>query len=71
MLYRELFLQLVLDVSNNLFSGSIPPLLFANNSDILTFCAVNNCLDTVLPETLCQATALESLILDGMGSNTK
>ena len=55
-----------IDVSGNSFNGLLPTAIFQSNS-LQTFAAASNCLDGSLPtRAMCQATSLESLVLDGL-----
>lgn len=57
----------ILDLSDNSFTGDIPSDIFkANNLEYLVL--VNNCFHGSLPLTICDATALISLNLDGLTS---
>jgi Leucine-rich repeat (LRR) protein len=58
-----------IDLSNNQFTGSLPRVFFANKSaNLETFIALSNCLTGSLPESICQATQLVDLILDGLST---
>ena len=55
-----------IDVSNNQITGSIPSVLFGPNLQELA--AASNCLDSVIPEEICNARKLRVIVLDGMHS---
>jgi hypothetical protein len=56
-----------LDVSNNMFTGELPSELFTVET-IQTVAAVANCLSASLPPTICKASNLATLALDGVSS---
>lgn len=55
----------VVDLSNNLLTGSIPASVFALDS-IIVIALVKNCLTTTLTTDMCGATRLTVLALDGL-----
>jgi Leucine-rich repeat (LRR) protein len=57
-----------LDISNNKFSGSLPPAFFENATSLQTFAATSNCITGRLPIELCQMQSLVSLSLDGLST---
>jgi Leucine-rich repeat (LRR) protein len=58
------------DLSNNQFTGSLPSHFFEEKSvSLVTFAALSNCLTGSLPESLCQATKLVDLIMDGLSTS--
>ncbi|RYH18154.1 hypothetical protein EON65_27540 [archaeon] len=56
-----------IDVSRNFFTGTIPGHFF-HLPELTSFSAFSNCLHGTLPEDICQATALNSLVLDGVST---
>ena len=63
---------IVIDLSNNQLSGSIPNEFFINNYQINSFAIASNCLTGTIPgsDTLCTATNLIALSLDGLSTAT-
>jgi hypothetical protein len=59
----------IVDVSANLFSGSIPIDIIARNS-ITIFASVRNCLTGSLSSELCNAKELRTLALDGLHASS-
>jgi len=57
----------VLDVSNNLFSGTIPALVF-EFPDLNVFAADSNCFSGFLPDNICKSTTLNTLSLTSLTS---
>jgi len=57
-----------LDLSRNMLAGSISPHLFRIPS-LELFGVSLNCLSEELPESICQATRLQYLYLDGLGGS--
>lgn len=57
-----------IDISGNLFTGSLPHLLFAL-PQLRTVSAGNNCFGGSLPSSICNATWLNTIALDGLGRN--
>jgi len=57
----------IIDISMNRFRGSLPPSVFSSPK-LRVFAAAANCISGSLPSTLCMATSLEVLVLDGLGS---
>jgi Leucine-rich repeat (LRR) protein len=55
-----------LDLSDNLFSGSIPPPLFIPRLQSLSLSL--NCFEQTLPHTICNATGAFVMSMDGLGS---
>jgi hypothetical protein len=56
-------------LSNNQFTGSLSQSFFIDKSpNLQTFIALSNCLTGSLPESLCEASKLISLILDGLST---
>ena len=53
------------DISDNRFSGTLPASVFTLPS-LEVFAATTNCFTGALPETICNATRLETLVLDGL-----
>ena len=55
------------DISNNLFSGTLSlDTLWTRYSTLQSFAANTNCLQATLSNLVCEATSLENLILDGL-----
>jgi Leucine-rich repeat (LRR) protein/uncharacterized membrane protein len=54
-----------IDVSNNLFTGSLVGSFFSSQTLLKTFAAVNNCLEGTIPEEICNLEHLTALALDG------
>ena len=59
----------VVDLSDNLFTGSIPELYFLGRLEV--FSAINNCIRGDLPGSLCNASTLVTLAADGVGAASK
>jgi len=57
----------ILDVSGNLFSGSIPSALFSL-PNLRTVALTRNCFSGELPATICNTSILEQIIMDGLSS---
>jgi hypothetical protein len=57
-----------IDISNNQFSGSLPPSFFINATAVISFAATSNCLSGSLPTEICYMTNLHSLSLDGLST---
>jgi len=57
----------VVDLSNNAFSGSLSPYFFLLPK-LDTFASSANCFNGTLPQSICNATKLKSLSLDGLSS---
>jgi Leucine-rich repeat (LRR) protein len=60
-------LLLNLDVSDNLFSGSIPSTLFLPHLQSISLSL--NCFEHELPSTICEAMDAEVISMDGLGSS--
>ena len=58
----------VLDVSYNLFTGKLSKTLLDSQSLIEFLGATMNCLDLEISDSICMASNLRNLHLDGMGS---
>jgi Leucine-rich repeat (LRR) protein len=56
-----------IQLNNNQFTGILPTEVF-RLPQLLTFAAVSNCFHGQLPDNLCRARTLRSLILDGFGT---
>jgi Leucine-rich repeat (LRR) protein/uncharacterized membrane protein len=54
-----------IDVSNNLFTGSLVGSFFSSHTLLKTFAAVNNCLEGTIPVEICNLEYLTALALDG------
>ena len=61
----DLKLLTTVDISDNRFSGTLPASVFTLPS-LEVFAATTNCFTGALPETICNATRLETLVLDGL-----
>jgi hypothetical protein len=59
-----------IDISQNIISGSIPSEIFEIKS-LKTFAAVKNCIEGVLPLSMCNCSGLTTLALDGLKSADK
>jgi hypothetical protein len=59
----------VLSLAQNYFTGKIPSSLFS--SSLYDVSISNNCLDSSIPETVCNSSSLYSLNIDGLRSNCK
>lgn len=59
----------ILDISDNIFSGTLPGPLFAL-PQLKTVAASNCCLNGGLPRNLCESSTLEVLILDGLSGDS-
>jgi Leucine-rich repeat (LRR) protein/uncharacterized membrane protein len=57
-----------IDVSNNLFTGSLVGSFFSSQTFLETFAAVNNCLEGTIPVEICNLEYLTALALDGMST---
>jgi Leucine-rich repeat (LRR) protein len=57
----------VIQLNDNQLTGTIPAAVF-NLPGLVTFAAVSNCFSGTLPDNVCGATHLHSLIIDGMSS---
>lgn len=55
----------IFDVSKNRIRGSIPTEAFLN-SNISVFASSLNCMDGTIPSSICQASSLQKLVLDGL-----
>jgi uncharacterized membrane protein len=58
-----------IDVSNNLFTGSLVGSFFSSQTSLRTFAAVNNCLKATIPVDICNLESLTYLSLDGMSTS--
>jgi hypothetical protein len=58
-----------IDVSDNRFSGSLPPEIF-NIDSLLSFAAISNCITGIIPTNICDMKSLASLALDGLHAAT-
>lgn len=56
------------DISTNRFTGTLPSELF--QTSLVTFVASSNCFSGTLPASLCNATNLEALLLDGLSTSS-
>jgi Leucine-rich repeat (LRR) protein len=59
---------LMVDVSNNAFTGTLSSTLFTKNTALKIFSAAMNCLSGTIPETICDAVDLEVVGLSGLTS---
>jgi uncharacterized membrane protein/Leucine-rich repeat (LRR) protein len=57
-----------IDLSNNLFTGSLASSFFSSQTSVETFAAVNNCLEGTIPVEICKLEHLTVLALDGMST---
>ena len=57
------------DVSGNAFESSIPAAIFETET-LKTFAAASNCLSGQISAAICRATALETLVLDGLSAGS-
>jgi hypothetical protein len=57
----------IVDISQNRFTGALPEAVFACKS-LLAFAAVKNCMRTSIPESICDAHALATFAIDGIGA---
>jgi Leucine-rich repeat (LRR) protein len=58
-----------IDINGNRFSGSLSPQIF-NSKSLLTFVASTNCFSGSIPHEICNATKLQSLLLDGLSTSS-
>lgn len=59
----------VLDFSRNEFSGTLPGQIFTLSPLLTSLIGTDNCLTGRLPEEICIASSLSSVILNGLNSN--
>lgn len=59
----------VLDFSRNEFSGTLPGQIFTLSPLLTSLIGTDNCLTGRLPEDICVASSLSSVILNGLNSN--
>jgi hypothetical protein len=59
----------VVNLNNNAFEGTIPASLF-KSPYLLSVVLASNCFEGILPQTICDSSGLEQLILDGLHAAT-
>lgn len=65
----ELYNLVTVELSNNDLTGSIPVSFFHRNlTSLLTFSASANCFTGYIPESICNVTSLQTLVLDGLST---
>lgn len=57
----------IIDISENEFTGTIPENIFESPA-IESFIVIKNCMISAIPATVCSASTLKSLVLDGISS---
>ena len=59
------------DISGNFLGGTLPVKIFRDSPGLKRFVAASNCLSGSVPIAICEATSLETLILDGLSSGKR
>jgi Leucine-rich repeat (LRR) protein len=57
-----------IDISNNLFTGSLVSSFFLSHNSLKTFATVSNCLEGTIPLEICNLKSLTVLSLDGIST---
>jgi hypothetical protein len=60
-----------MDLSSNFFTGSLPEKFFNSSPALEVFAASKNCFSGTLPDTICKATNLNTLALDGLSTASR